>query len=72
MRYYVNAVIAILFIIYSFWKLHRFFAPRVGPIGNGPSEELVWTVWGLFALSMILGFGTLFHSIFRIVKEKKR
>jgi hypothetical protein len=52
--------------------LHHFFAPRVGPIGNGPSEGLVWTVWGLFTLSMILGFGTLFHSIYWIVKEKKQ
>ncbi|MBP1930820.1 hypothetical protein [Ammoniphilus resinae] len=70
-KHYVNLAASILFIIYSFWKLHHFFAPKVGPIGNGPSDLQVNIIWVLFSLSMILGFGVLFYSVYCIFKNKK-
>lgn len=72
MNPYVNLVAAIFFLAYSFWKLDHFFAPKVGPIGNGPSQGIVITIWILFSISMIVGLGILFHSIYRIIKQNKK
>ncbi|WP_134703479.1 hypothetical protein [Ammoniphilus sp. YIM 78166] len=72
MNPYINLVAAIFFLAYSFWKLHHFFAPKVGPIGNGPSQAVVITIWILFVISMIVGQGILTHSIYIILKQSKK
>jgi len=70
-KHYVNLTASILFLMYSFWKLHYFFAPKVGPIGNGLSHLQVQIIWVLFGLSMVLGFGVLIYSIYCILKNKQ-
>ncbi len=72
MNSYINLVAAIFFLAYSFWKLHHFFAPKTGPIGNGPSQGVVITIWILFAISLIVGLGILIHSICNIIKQNKK
>ena len=67
---YVRLAASILLIIFGFWRLNQFYAPKVGPIGNGPSDLLVITVWVLFAISMILGFGGVIYFTYLIIKKK--
>ena len=67
---YLRLGASILLIIFGFWKLNQFFAPKVGPIGNGPSDLLVVTVWVLFGITMVLGFGGTIYFTYLIIKKK--
>lgn len=57
-------------IIVAFWKLNQLYAPKVGPIGNGPSDTIVAMVWVLFGISMILGFGGVIYFTYSIIKKR--
>jgi hypothetical protein len=69
-NYYVKLGASILMIIVAFWKLNQFYAPKVGPIGNSPSDSVVVMVWVLFGISMILGFGGVIYFTYSIIKKR--
>lgn len=69
-RYYAGLIVSLFLIGYGIWKLNRFFAPKVGPVGNGPSETLINVVWILFSMTMILGIGGAIYFTYSIFKKK--
>ncbi|URN93005.1 MAG: hypothetical protein NAG76_14270 [Candidatus Pristimantibacillus lignocellulolyticus] len=68
-RKIVGLFASIFLIFYGIWKLNRFFEPKVGPVGNGPSDTLVGIVWLLFGTSMILGVGGVIYFSYSINKR---
>lgn len=56
-------------IIVAFWKLNQFYAPKVGPIGNGLSSSVEAMIWVLFGISMILGIGGVIYFTYSIIKR---
>lgn len=63
-------IVSLFLICYGIWKLNRFFAPKIGPVGNGPSELLVNIVWVLFSITMLLGIGGAIYFIYSMFKKK--
>lgn len=70
-NYYVGLIASIYLIIYAILKLNQFFAPKVGPVGNGPSDTVVAVVWVLFGISMILGLSGVIYFSYSIIKTKR-
>jgi len=57
MRGYLFLILGVLLLILSISFLYNGYAPKVGPIGNGPNHTLVWVNFGwtfLLAMSSIL------------------
>ncbi|PWV94465.1 hypothetical protein DFQ01_13030 [Paenibacillus cellulosilyticus] len=61
---------SIFLVFYGIWKKNKFFEPKVGPVGNGLSDELVKTVWILFGISMVLGIGGIIYFTYAMFKKK--
>lgn len=68
-KYYSGLIASIFLICYAFWKLNRFYEPKVGPIGSGPSDTVEAWIWILFGISMILGFGGVIYFAYSILKR---
>lgn len=66
---FVGLFASIFLIFYGIWKLNKFFEPKVGPVGNGPSDTIVQIVWILFGTSMILGVGGVIYFSYSIFKR---
>lgn len=71
MSKYIMLAGSIILIILSFVYLNRLYAPKIGPIGNGPSEQLILYVWITFIVTLVTGIMYLIRSIIMIVKSKK-
>ena len=71
LRYLMGLTVSFLLIIYGFWKLNNFFEPKVGPVGNGPSDTIINLVWIIFSANMLLGFGGIVFFTYLIFKKKK-
>ncbi len=65
----VGLFASIFLTFYGIWKLNNFFEPKVGPVGNGPSDTVVEIVWILFGISMILGVGGVIYFSYSIFKR---
>lgn len=47
--------LGVLTLLASFLYLYLSYAPRVGPIGNGPNHTLIWITFSSICLSGLLG-----------------
>jgi hypothetical protein len=43
LRKYIVLFCTLIYIGISVWKLYYAYAPKVGPIGNGPNETKIWS-----------------------------
>ena len=69
-RNYVGLIVSIFMIFFGIWKLYNFFAPTVGPIGNGPTVTIIYFVWILFIINMIVGVGGVIYFAYSIFRKK--
>lgn len=69
MKEMVGWISSLILIIYAFVKFDRLLGPKVGPVGNGLSDSLVTTVWVLFTISLVLGFGGLIYYTYLMIKR---
>lgn len=65
---YLLLVWSFMHIGFSIWQVYYAFAPKVGPIGNGPNETAIWTN---FVFSMIGGIAMLGLAIILFKKDNK-
>jgi len=70
-RQIIGLLVSMGFILYGLWKLYHFFEPKIGPVGNGPSDTLVTVVWVLFSINMMLGATGVFYFCYRILSYKR-
>ncbi|RXT03736.1 hypothetical protein [Ammoniphilus sp. CFH 90114] len=69
MRKYIVLFSALFYIGISIYELYYAYAPKVGPIGNGPNDKLIWTD---FIFSMIGGSAFLTIAIMMFMRDKKK
>lgn len=69
MRKYIVLIATLFYILIAVWKLYYAYAPKIGPIGNGPNEQKIWLD---FALSMIGGAFFIGLTILMFRKDKKK
>lgn len=68
MRKYVVLFSTLLYIGLSIYQLYYAYAPKVGPIGNGPNEKIIWTN---FVISIIGGIAFTAITIRMFMKDQK-
>lgn len=68
-RNYIGFIVSIFIIIYGIWRLNNFFAPKVGPIGNGPSDTIINIIWILFVINMMVGVGGAIYFAYNIFRK---
>lgn len=69
-KHFMGLTVSIILIIYSAWMLYKFYEPKVGPVGHGPSLAVVIIAWILFGISLILGTVGIIYFLIQIVKKK--
>lgn len=69
MRNYILLFCGITILIVSFIGVYLGFAPRVGPIGNGPNEQLIWF---RFVVQFLSGLCTTTLGVISIRRENKK
>lgn len=68
MRKYIMLFCTLNYFGVSVWKVYYAYAPRVGPIGNGPNEEKVWIE---FIFSMMASLAFAVWTIKMFIQDKK-
>ncbi|MGO0059530.1 hypothetical protein ACTID9_05905 [Brevibacillus fluminis] len=66
---YVQFLVGLVNLGLAFWCLYAPYAPRVGPIGNGPNEKVVWFQFSLYLLAALCFIGLAFITFWH---EKRR
>ena len=66
----MGLTVSFLLIGYGLWELNNFFKPKVGPIGNGPSDTIINLVWITFGINMVLGLGGVIYFAYALLKKK--
>lgn len=68
MRKYFVLLVGVLWILIAFLSLYNSYAPKVGPIGNGPHFK----IWDGFLIWIIGGVCFIIFSITMFYREKKK
>lgn len=69
MRKYVALFASISYILLTVWELYYAYAPKVGPIGNGPNEQRIWFD---FVISMIGGACFITLTVLLFIRDKRK
>lgn len=55
---------------FSIWQVYYAFAPKVGPIGNGPNETAIWTDFVFSMIGRIAMLGLAIICLRKMTKSK--